>query len=212
MKAGRIREYTLYRTMDGLHNDQSDVQETIQSAIKTTESPQWFVMRDLKRGNAKQPAYKLLDELKIRFFTPMVWKLRIRQGKHIRQQVPFIPDLLFVYDSRKVLDPIVERVATLQYRFVKGGNRQPMTVRNADMERFIRAVDAMNNPCFYTPEEIKPDMLGKNVRIVGGLLDGYEGRLQKMQGSRIKRLFVELPNLLTAAVEVQPEFIQLLKS
>lgn len=36
-----------------------------------------------------------------------------------------------------------------------------MTVRNADMERFIRAVDAMNNPCFYTPEEINPDMLGK---------------------------------------------------
>lgn len=65
--AGRIREYTLYRTMDGLHNDQSDVQETIQSVVKTTESPQWFVMRDLKRGNAKQPAYKLLDELKIRF-------------------------------------------------------------------------------------------------------------------------------------------------
>lgn len=193
--------------MDGLHNDQSDVQETIQSVVKTTESPQWFVMRDLKRGNAKQPAYKLLDELKIRFFTPMVWKLRIRQGKRIRQQVPFIPDLLFVYDSRKVLDPIVERIATLQYRF-----DQPMTVRNADMERFIRAVDAMNNPCFYTPEEIKPDMLGKNVRIVGGLLDGYEGHLQKMQGSRIKRLFVELPNLLTAAVEVQPEFIQLLKS
>lgn len=210
--AGRIREYTLYRTMDGLHNDQSDVQETIQSVVKITESPQWFVMRDLKRGNAKQPAYKLLGELKIRFFTPMVWKLRIRQGKRIRQQVPFIPDLLFVYDSRKVLDPIVERIAMLQYRFVKGGNHQPMTVRNADMERFIRAVDAMNNPCFYTPEEIKPDMLGKNVRIVGGLLDGYEGRLQKMQGSRIKRLFVELPNLLTAAVEVQPEFIQLLKS
>lgn len=198
--------------MDGLHNDQSDVQETIQSVVKTTESPQWFVMRDLKRRNAKQPAYKLLDELKIRFFTPMVWKLRIRQGKRIRQQVPFIPDLLFVYDSRKVLDPIVERIATLQYRFVKGGNHQPMTVRNADMERFIRAVDAMNNPCFYTPEELKPDMLGKNVRIVGGLLDGYEGRLQKMQGSRIKRLFVELPNFLTAAVEVQPEFIQLLRS
>lgn len=159
-----------------------------------------------------QPAYKLLGELKIRFFTPMVWKLRIRQGKRVRQQVPFMPDLLFVYDSRKVLDPLVEQIATLQYRFIKGGNRQPMTVRNADMERFIRAVDAMNNPCFYTPEEINPDMLGKKVRIVGGLLDGYEGCLQKMQGSRIKRLFVELPNLLTATVEVQPEFIQVLKS
>ena len=193
------------------HNNHPDMQETMQSVKETTELRQWFVMRDLKRGNAKQPAYKLLGELKIRFFTPMVWKLRIRQGKRVRQQVPFMPDLLFVYDSRKVLDPLVEQIATLQYRFVKGGNHQPMTVRNADMERFIRAVDAMNNPCFYTPEEINPDMLGKKVRIVGGLLDGYEGCLQKMQGSRIKRLFVELPNLLTATVEVQPEFIQVLR-
>jgi hypothetical protein len=197
--------------MDSLHNNHPDMQETMQSVKETTELRQWFVMRDLKRGNAKQPAYKLLGELKIRFFTPMVWKLRIRQGKRVRQQVPFMPDLLFVYDSRKVLDPLVEQIATLQYRFVKGGNHQPMTVRNADMERFIRAVDAMNNPCFYTPEEINPDMLGKKVRIVGGLLDGYEGCLQKMQGSRIKRLFVELPNLLTATVEVQPEFIQVLR-
>lgn len=211
MMAGRIREYAFCRTMDSLHNNHLDMQETMQSVKETTELRQWFVMRDLKRGNAKQPAYKLLGELKIRFFTPMVWKLRIRQGKRVRQQVPFMPDLLFVYDSRKVLDPLVEQIATLQYRFVKGGNHQPMTVRNADMERFIRAVDAMNNPCFYTPEEINPDMLGKKVRIVGGLLDGYEGCLQKMQGSRIKRLFVELPNLLTAAVEVQPEFIQVLR-
>jgi hypothetical protein len=211
MMAGRIREYAFCRTMDSLHNNHPDMQETMQSVKETTELRQWFVMRDLKRGNAKQPAYKLLGELKIRFFTPMVWKLRIRQGKRVRQQVPFMPDLLFVYDSRKVLDPLVEQIATLQYRFVKGGNHQPMTVRNADMERFIRAVDAMNNPCFYTPEEINPDMLGKKVRIVGGLLDGYEGCLQKMQGSRIKRLFVELPNLLTAAVEVQPEFIQVLR-
>lgn len=211
MMAGRIREYAFCRTMDSLHNNHPDMQETMQSVKETTELRQWFVMRDLKRGNAKQPAYKLLGELKIRFFTPMVWKLRIRQGKRVRQQVPFMPDLLFVYDSRKVLDPLVEQIATLQYRFVKGGNHQPMTVRNADMERFIRAVDAMNNPCFYTPEEINLDMLGKKVRIVGGLLDGYEGCLQKMQGSRIKRLFVELPNLLTAAVEVQPEFIQVLR-
>lgn len=211
MMSGRIREYAFCRTMDSLHNNHPDMQETMQSVKETTELRQWFVMRDLKRGNAKQPAYKLLGELKIRFFTPMVWKLRIRQGKRVRQQVPFMPDLLFVYDSRKVLDPLVEQIATLQYRFVKGGNHQPMTVRNADMERFIRAVDAMNNPCFYTPEEINPDMLGKKVRIVGGLLDGYEGCLQKMQGSRIKRLFVELPNLLTATVEVQPEFIQVLR-
>ena len=42
------------------------MQETMQSVKETTELRQWFVMRDLKRGNAKQPAYKLLGELKIR--------------------------------------------------------------------------------------------------------------------------------------------------
>lgn len=172
--------------------------------------PQWFVMRDLKRSNAKQPAYKLLAELKIKCFTPMVWKMFISKGKRILKEVPFMQDLLFVYESRRVLDPIVERIATLQYRFVKGGKCMPMTVRTEDMNRFIKAVSAMEHPNFYTPEEIKPSMIGKKVRIVGGPLDGYEGYLQKIQGSKVKHLFVELPNVLAAAVEVDPEYIQVL--
>ena len=71
------------------------MQETMQSVKETTELRQWFVMRDLKRGNAKQPAYKLLGELKIRFFTPMGGKLRIRQGKRVRQQVPLINNMSY---------------------------------------------------------------------------------------------------------------------
>lgn len=173
--------------------------------------PQWFVMRDLKRSNAKQPAYKLLNELSIKCFTPMVWRVAVSKGKRILKKVPFMQDLLFVYDSRRVLDPIVERIATLQYRFVKGGKRMPMTVRTEDMDRFIKAVSTIEHPNFYTPEEIKPSMIGKKVRIVGGPLDGYVGNLQKVQGSKVKHLFVELPNVLTAAVEVDPEYIQVLK-
>lgn len=172
---------------------------------------QWFVMRDLKRNNAKQPAYKYLSEKNIRVFTPLVWKIYIRQGKKIREKVPFIQDLLFVYDCRRVLDPIVEMISTLQYRFIRGKSGVPMTVRDDDMERFMKAVAASEDPYYYTPEEIHPSMIGKKVRIIGGPLNGYEGNLQKIQGSRIKRLFVELPNLFTLAVEVQPEFIQLVK-
>lgn len=191
--------------------DQKDIQLNELLFMKQAMTlPQWFVMRDLKRSNAKQPAYKLLNELKIKCFTPMVWKMVVRKGKRILQEVPFMQDLLFVYDSRKVLDPIVERIATLQYRFVKGGRRMPMTVRTEDMNRFIKAVSTMESPKYYTPEEIKPSMIGKKVRIVGGPLDGYEGYLQKIQGSKVKHLFVELPNVLTASVEVDPEYIQVL--
>ena len=177
-----------------------------------SEYPKWYVMRDLKRTNAKHPAYKILEDMKLEVFTPKVWKLVVRQGRRIPMEVPFMQDLLFVRDSRKVLDPIVEDINTLQYRFLRGEHREPMTVRDAEMDVFITAVKSAANPRFYSPKEITPDMIGKKVRIVGGALNGYEGHLQKMQGSRVKRLFVELPDLLTAAVEVQPEYIQIVKS
>lgn len=55
---------------------------------------QWFVMRDLKRSNAKQPAYRLLEDMGIEVFTPMVWKILVRNGKRVREEVPFMRDLL----------------------------------------------------------------------------------------------------------------------
>ncbi|WP_346711057.1 UpxY family transcription antiterminator [Phocaeicola salanitronis] len=167
-------------------------------------------MRDLKRWNAKLSAYDLFKSLKIQVFTPMVWKLVTRNGKRYREEVPFMQDLLFVHDTRLAVDPIVEKYDTVQYRYVRGGYKIPMTVREADMERFIHAVESTENTRYYAPGEISSDMIGRKVRIVGGPLNGYEGYLQKMQGARTKRMFVELPNLLAAAVEVQPEYIQLI--
>ena len=180
-----------------------------QSQPQDDDRPQWFVMRDLKRWNAKLPAYGLFGGLGMEVFTPMVWKLVTRHGKRIRKQVPFMQDLLFVHGTRQAVDPVVERHDTLQYRYVRGGYKVPMTVREADMQRFIRAVEASDSPRYYAPGEITPNMIGRKVRIVGGPLDGYEGHLQKMQGAHAKRLLVEIPNLLAAAVEVQPEYIQL---
>lgn len=179
-------------------------------AFSRSDTPLWFVMRDLKRSNAKLPAYKMLSDMKIEIFTPMMWRIVIKQKKRIPQKVPFMQDLLFVHATRDVLDPIVERVSTLQYRYLRDGFRTPMTVSDTDMERFIRAVESADNPQFYTPRDILPSMIGKTVRIIGGPLNDYVGKLQKMQGSKVKRIFIELSNLLTASVEVQPEYIQIL--
>lgn len=153
----------------------------------------------------------MLSDMGMDVFTPMVWKLFVRQGKRIRKQVPFMQDMLFVHERLDVLEAVVKDTCTLQFRFLRDGKRTPMTVREADMDRFKKAVQMSDKPCFYTPSELTPGMVGKRIRIVGGPLNGYEGYLQKMQGSKVKRLFVELPNLLTAAVEVQPEYIQIVK-
>ncbi len=171
---------------------------------------QWFVMRDLKRRNAKLPAYKMFRELEVECFTPMVRRLVMVRGKRVNMEVPFMQDLLFVKETRERLDPIVESTPTLQYRFIFGARHTPMVVRTQDMERFIHAVESTESPQYYQPNEITADMLHRKIRIIGGLLDGYEGHLLTVRGSKVKRLLVELPHLLVASVEVEPEYIQLL--
>ncbi len=167
----------------------------------------WYVMRDLKRANAKEPAYKLLEGKKMEVFVPMKWRLVTRGGVRIREEVPFMPDLLFVHETRINLDPVVDKTRTLQYRWLRRTWREPMTVADTDMERFIEAVNADENPKYYLPEELTPDMFGRSVRIIGGAMDGYSGKLLSVRGSKFKRLMVEIPNLLVAAVSVEPEFI-----
>ncbi|MCD7710143.1 MAG: UpxY family transcription antiterminator [Porphyromonadaceae bacterium] len=173
------------------------------------EKAQWFVLRDLKRTNAKLPAYKQLEAAGLKVFTPKKWRLVEANGHKVRREVPVIPDLLFVCDTRHQLDPYVEKIPLLQYRWLRNRYREPMTVPDAEMERFIQAVNSSRSTTYYKPEEITPEMYGRQIRIIGGSLDGFEGPLLKMRGSKVKRLLVELPMLLVASVEVQPEYIQL---
>lgn len=173
------------------------------------ESLQWFAMRDLKRRHAKLPAYKLFENLKVQYFTPMVHRLVVVKGKRIDQEVPFMQDLLFVKDTREHLDLIMESIPKLQYRYKIGVQHTPIIVPTAEMERFIYAVESSENPKFYALNEVTPEMINRKIRIIGGKLDGYTGTLVTTRGSKVKRLLVELPSLLAASVEVEAEYIQL---
>lgn len=175
----------------------------------------WFVLRDLKRTNAKESAYVVLSRAEYgleRVFTPLVTKEMTIGGKKVVRSVPFVSDLLFVYASRAELDPIVGAIPTLQYRYCKGGAQNaPMQVRDGEMDAFLRAVSRMESPQYYTPDELPASIFGKPVRVVGGACDGIEGYLLSRKGSKKKRVVISVQGLLSAAVEVQPEYIQLLK-
>lgn len=169
-------------------------------------------MRDLRPVNAKRPAYKLLREEGFEVFTPMKYRWVTLKGKRIREEFPFMRDLLFVYTLKSQLDPMVEKNPTLQYRFLKGGKyKEPMIVRTKEMDRFIKAIKSVDKPVYYTIEEITPKMFGRRVRIIGGPLDGCEGSLLTIRGSKVKRLIVELPGVLATVVEINPELVEILK-
>ena len=168
-------------------------------------------MRDLKRANALLPAYKQLAEAGMEVFTPIATRFTVKDGKRIRVESPIMRDLLFVKESRQNLDPIVAKTPTLQYRFKKGGKQgEPIIVPAEDMAKFIDAVQSANNPKFYSAEEIDPLLCGRKIRMIGGALDGYEGILQTVRGSKTKHLIITLPSLLAVSVDINDEFIEVL--
>ena len=168
----------------------------------------WYAMRDLSRRHAKFPAYLQLSEMGLEVFTPMTRRIVTEGGRRVSREEPFMQDLLFVHESRERLNPVVERIVNLQYRYTCGGYCKPMVVPDAEMDRFVRAVRSSRMPLFFRPGEITQEMCGRHVRIIGSALDGYEGRLLSVRGSKYRRLLVSLPGFLTAAVEVMPEYVE----
>lgn len=173
-------------------------------------SIRWFVMRDLKRPNALQPAWKMLPDAGFEVFTPMHTVLVDTKCGRRRATRPVIPDLLFVRASRQYLDPVVASTPTLQYRFLRNARCKPMTVPESDMDRFIHAVTSTEAPRYFRPDEITPAMIGNAIEIIGGPLNGYKGNLLKLRGAKKRRLIVNLPDIFSVAVEVSPEFIRIL--
>lgn len=179
--------------------------------MSANKKPKWYVLRDLKRRNSSRPGYIDLGERGFEVFTPLRWEVVEKAGRRTRRQVPVVADLLFVRSLKADLDPVVELIPTLQYRYRRGYSvNEPMTVRDIDMDRFIKAVGCVTDIRYYTIDEITPEMYGKEIAVVGGPFDGYTGRLLYVRGSRKRRLIVEIPGFIAAAVEVQPEYIQYL--
>jgi len=76
------------------------------------------------------------------------------------------------------------------------------------MNRFINAVNATNEPKFYSPEELSQIKLGDTIRVIGGPMGGQQGKLKSVRGSKYKWLVIELPNLMAVSVKIT-DYIQL---
>ena len=75
--------------------------------------------------------------------------------------------------------------------------------------RNIEAVMATQTPKYYTPEALTTLSYGKKVRLVcDGVMNGYEGKLLSVRGSRKKKLVIEVPGVLAVIYEVSPDYIQ----
>lgn len=167
---------------------------------------QWYVLRDLTRPNALYPAYKKLSALGYKVFTPTKSEIQIKNGKRILIERPVIHDLLFVFESKEKLDKVVMTYDTIQYRYLRGKPFQtPMTVSDTDMNNFIAAVNSNKPARYIAADKLTNNQLGKTVRLIcEGPLNGYHGKLVSIKGSSKKRILIELPSILSIALEISP--------
>jgi len=194
-KSGRDSEICTYTNTSNVSDHEDDI-------------VRWYVLRFLYRNQPK--IRKLLENDGIETFSPMKWVSRIENGRHTLKYDYAIWDLFFVHSSKKVIDPYVNRNANLQYKFQSGGKQHnPMIVPDKQMNDFIAAVNSSKKPLYFAPHEINLSK-GERIRLIGGSLNGYEGIFLKVNGSKQRRLVVELHGTLCAAVEVEPEYIEII--
>ena len=137
------------------------------------ETPQWYVLRDLSRPNSKLSAFDKLTGKGIKCFTPLVRKV-VTQVENKNGKMCLTCVTCFCPQHTRRARPVHAPGLRLQYRYVHGGFKEPMTVREADMDCFIRAVSSSISSKYYRPEEITPAMRNRRIRIIGGPLHGYE--------------------------------------
>ncbi len=166
------------------------------------EPMEWYVLRDLKRHNAKKPGHKYLDENNVEVFLPTRWENTTVNGKRKRIKVPAVAGLLFAHARKTALSELLRMAPTLQFIYLKGGFKKPMTVRDTEMSNFIRAVEGNFDVIYHHPGDITQLSIGRPVKIIGGALDGVEGTIVNVRGSHKRRIMVSIPNFIAAVVEV----------
>lgn len=170
----------------------------------------WYVLGSLKRNQE----LKIRDELRrdsLECFVPLRYVVKKVKGVRQRMMVPAIPGLMFVKGTEDVLkDAIKFKTFGLYLRKSTFTNKEDyLTVSDHDMQNFIAVTEqAGEHITYFSPDEIKLQP-GDKIRVKGGVFDGREGVIQRIKGKRSKQFIVSIPGVVYAAVELEPEMIEL---
>lgn len=170
----------------------------------------WYVIGSVTRGRE----LKIRDELRRdehECFVPLQYEVKEFHGKRQRMLVPAIKGYIFVRGTLdEVRDAIKFRRDGLFIRKSTFSNKEDyLSVTERDMRNFIAVTEqAGEKITYFKPDEIQLQV-GDKIRVNGGLYDGREGVILRIKGKRRRQLVVSIPGVIYAAVEMEPELIEL---
>lgn len=155
-----------------------------------------------------------LDDLQIENFLPMRYELVSSDGLPREELVPAIHNLIFIRSSKAELTTLKQRNDTFEpLRFitrpVTHGSEQKeiISVPDREMENFIRVASVQDGTVKFLENTDYIHMVGKNVRITGGVFQGVEGVIKRIKNN--KQVVVRIQGVAAVAIAYIPAvFIQ----
>ena len=190
---------------DYLQNIQN-MPSIIQQASSERHQDAWYAMR--VTYNRALIARALLDREEVKNFIPMKCVEKVVGRRKVRQQVPAIGNLIFVYSNLQRIREIKEKMDYLQY-LVNSRTKEKIVVPQDQMQRFIAIAGSSSDKLlWFNPDEINLTK-GMRVRITDGEFKDYEGVLVKVKGARDKRVVVAIEGVIAVAMAtIHPSLLE----
>ena len=179
----------------------------------TGQDVRWYLLGTLSRGQE----LKIRDDMRregLECFVPLRYVVRTIKNHRQRTMVPALTGLIFI---RGELDQLKEKIQFHKERLYLRkstftNHEDYLTVSDHDMKNFIAVTEQAGEKILYfNPEEIQLRE-GDKIRVNGGPYDGREGYIMRVKGKRRKQLVVSIPGIVFAAVEMEPELIELVST
>ena len=179
---------------------------------------EWFVLR--VTYNRTQKAHSIISTSDVQSYMPMHYVIKKEIGKKKRILQPLLPNLLFVYTTREVVNSIIKKngdeTSVLKFYLDKtkpleeNGKHPPLIIPFTAMKNFIKATSTENEHVRIVTSEQCHYKSGDIVKVIDGEFEGVTGKVARIAGQQ--RVVVEISGLCFVATAYIPtDFIKIIK-
>ena len=180
---------------------------------------EWFVLR--VTYNRTQKAYGIISTSDVQSYMPMHYVIKKEIGKKKRILQPLLPNLLFVYTTREVVNSIIKKkgdeTSILKFYLDKtkpleeNGKHPPLTIPFTAMINFIKATSTSNEHVRIVSSEQCHYKSGDIVKVIDGEFKGVTGKVARIAGQQ--RVVVEISGLCLVATAYIPNgFLEIVQN
>mgnify|MGYP004515036331 CR=1 FL=1 len=211
---GRSRSPYVGLTSNVLPEAQSS-QIGVSSEYVQKPNHDWYVLR--VTYNRTEKACAIISTSGVESYIPMHYVIKKEIGKKKRILQPLLPNLLFIYATRKVANSIIKKkgdeTSILKFYLDKtkpleeNGKHPPLTIPFTAMTNFIKATNTSNEHVRIVSSEQCHYKTGDIVKVIHGEFEGVTGKVARIAGQQ--RVVVEVSGLcLVATAYIPSRFIE----